>query len=131
MSWLEKLQEKQDKITYSIEFLKCPKFRNITEVISYALGNGSHSGMPDTRRISDKKHEPKQNLGHSRSIQDLHLLCKNYFPQTTVKDVANILRKKCENKKYSIWECETFRRPMFAKTNSYYVNKTDIERFLT
>lgn len=131
MTWLQKLAEKQDKIDYTIQFIDGYKPKSIKDAIEYAITRRPFSPLNQTRRIGGKrKHQSQQFLGTSRSIQDLHLICRHYFPKTTVFDVANYLKPFIIKNQKQIWLCSSFLRPMVNNNHGYY-EEDIIKKYLT
>lgn len=106
--FLTRMQEKQDASKRQLRFSdKSFKPKSIEAVIDESLK------MLRTESVGKKRIYP-QYLGSSRSMQDMYLLCKYYFPKTTIFDVSRYLNQRKKRSRLGSHFCSTFRRMMFT-----------------
>lgn len=74
------------------------------------------------------KSNRKQYLGSSRSMQDLYLICKHYFPEITLLDVSNILKSLYNDGKINTLFCTTFNKRMFKSIQYSTIYRCPTER---
>lgn len=67
--------------------------------------------------------------GRRRSIGDIYLVCKNYYPDTRLDDVIVCLIKLIDEKVIAVSKCSEINKYVFTKKNSYTDNYTgkDVE----
>lgn len=122
--FLKRLQEKEDKSGRRIRFRTVKSFNNLEEVIDFAFKmQGTESSTEKTKKWRS------QLLGNSRSLQDLYLICKYYFPDTKIEDIIYYLRELWGDKNLIMHHCYTFGRMMFIKEkhnkyNHYWAAQT-------
>lgn len=108
--FLKRLQEKEDKSGRRIRFRTVKSFNNLEEVIDFAFKmQGTESSTEKTKKWRS------QLLGNSRSLQDLYLICKYYFPDTKIEDIIYYLRELWGDKNLIMHHCYNFGRMMFIK----------------
>lgn len=64
-------------------------------------------------------------ISRRRSIGDLYLICKNYFPDTNLDDVIISLIKLVNSDKLGISKCSDIKKYVFVKKNDYTGNYQD------
>lgn len=110
---LEKLKAKIKRTSGRIQFTEEKFFKDLTDMIKFAITieKGIYT-VPDSIKILGGK-EIKQQIGASRSIEDLTLLAKTYFPDATFDDVYEALNKLSLKGQINTWLCYTFRKRMY------------------
>ena len=108
--YLKKLAKRLDKKTL-IAFKYGSTFGSVKELIVYAIG-GKNYGVPGSYTIT-KRGKREQDVGNSRSLQDLYRITKHYFPDATIFDVRDTLNEINKSGHLESWFCETFRMIMF------------------
>jgi hypothetical protein len=65
---------------------------------------------------------PQCDLGKRRSFEDLYSLCKYYFPDNTIKDLAVALLELQDEKKTYMCSCPQIQRTTFKFYDQRYAN---------
>lgn len=110
----KKLQDTLDNKSVTLMFHQYyeKRFNSLEELIIFAI-DSSKSQIPDTLSVSKKTGKKRyQFIGSSRSLHDLYLLAKTYYPNTTVKDVIEVLSRN--DYRIKTWYCSTFGKRMFS-----------------
>lgn len=123
--FLRNMQDKLDETGKTISFAELwikTKPKNINYVVGTALN------LHPTQ-TNGKVHTRKQKIGHSRSLQDLYLLVKYYFPEATIFDVVEDLQKRKDRDELQAMFCFTHSKTMFRKGHDYYHNIKDLSHY--
>lgn len=133
---LKKLEEKLLKETAQIKFVEDKKFIDLEDLIQYSITRQKgkpagynfsiEMGVPQTVKITSRQR--KQLLGTSRSLHDLFILCRTYFPESTMEGVFAVLKKFAKQNKLNTWYCCTFGKRMFRYESVY---NTDLDSLYT
>lgn len=116
---LTHMQAMLDKSGKRLFFSYPKQFLNLEALIKHAISYQPRIPQSFLPSENDKKYH--QMIGSSRSMQDLYLLSKSYFPNTTLFDVRNVLQTFYDNNKLNMWFCGTFQKCMFRYENSYKI----------
>ena len=102
---------------FLIKFKNNKEFKNFKEVIEHALqtvkNNEFDYSLPITVYSKSNSLQCKCTIG--RGIGDIYRLCKNYFPETKLKDVVDYLENNRKGKR--IQYCYTTKQTVFRKDN--------------
>lgn len=116
--YMKELQARLDKQNKTIRF-KDIYIKTKPKSIDYILGRFLDLIPTVTTGHKSGKEYP-QRVGGSRSLHDMYLLAKHYFPDVTLEEVAKVLKNKIHNRTaYCKGMCITYQRFMFVKGYGY------------
>ena len=102
-------------------------FSSLKDLILFSIERkkiGEYGGwrVPTSYTVSKKGNKRDQLIGASRSLHDLFIIARSYFPNTTLKQVYEILKEL----NLQTWYCGTFGKRMFCIGSGY---KEDISKY--
>jgi len=102
-------------------------FSSLKDLIVFSIERkrmGAYGGwcVPTSYTVSKKGNKRDQSIGGSRSLHDLFIIARSYFPNTTLKQVYNILKEL----NLQTWYCSTFGKRMFCIGSGY---NTDLSNY--
>jgi len=97
----------------TIYFKKAKKeYQSLRELIEHF-----HSLSPTTYWADNNSHQCPRN--RNRSIDDLLMMCNNYFPGTTVKDILTVIKAMSNGSEefyYYFFVCDNIGKPVLDKS---------------
>lgn len=106
----KEVTEKLNNLNYTLKFEEEFIPKSFEDVLNYALPVVGR--LNRTLIVRGNKHI-LQDIGASRSIEDLYLLCKYYCPKIKFSTIVEYIYKS--NRFYMVVYCGSFRRFMFRR----------------
>lgn len=124
--YLKQIQEKMDATGKTIGFRDI-FIKTKPPSISHTIGTALNMNKTITH---GKRNKREQNLGVSRSLQDLYLIVKHYFPEATIFDVVADLQNRRNKKELRAQFCYSHKKMMFYNNNCpYNLNSKDLSHY--
>ena len=95
-----------------IKFIEAPVFKDINEVIRFAC-------IDKKATVFSRDNYYQCGAGRNRSLTDLYSLCKNYFPDVTMKDILEVLIKDTD---LNGFRCPDIDRYVVSRKQSWQSN---------
>ena len=118
-------KERVEKIVESvgnrhIRFIKDLKFNTLYDLIYYTCNNTRlskeylHDKESKICGIKNPKAYYKQYIGYSRSLEDMYMITRYYFPEASIYEILKELGQIAKVRRLDIGYCFTFRKYMYS-----------------